>query len=98
MTKQVIATGLNRPWDTSFTPDGTLLYTERNKGTINALMPDGEKRVLYTAPDNGAAEAFTEAGMMGLTADTPESFPTTRYVLACMTSTAPEGNLPGTCE
>jgi aldose sugar dehydrogenase len=48
--------------------------------------------VLYTAPDNASrGEGTVEHGMLGLTTDAPDVFPTTRFVFACLVSTAPPG-------
>jgi aldose sugar dehydrogenase len=68
--------GLANPWDIAFTPEGTMLFTERS-GNIDALA-GGARRVL-TRP----ADVFVqgEAGMMGLAVD--PGFATNRRIYTC---------------
>ena len=68
--------GLHKPWDIAFTPDGTMLFTQK-AGTIDALV-GGNVQNLATPTD---AEAISEAGMMGLAVD--PSFASNRSVFAC---------------
>lgn len=68
--------GLTIPWDAAFTPDGTLLYTER-PGRLSAFS-GGSKRLL-AAP--GDVFASGETGMMGLAVD--PDFASNRVVHVC---------------
>ena len=72
--------GLDHPWDLGFTPDGTLLLTER-PGPVSAVV-GGQKRVLADPPDVVAA---SEAGMMGLAID--PKFAENRLLYTCFAST-----------
>src|SRR3954462_13910568 len=63
-TVTTVVTGLDHVWDIGFTPDGTMLYTER-PGRISALV-GGQKRLLAAPADVVQA---SEAGMMGLAID-----------------------------
>jgi glucose/arabinose dehydrogenase len=76
-----IVTGLANPWDIGFTPDGTMLFTER-PGRIKALV--GTTVHQLAAP----ADIFVsgEAGMEGLAID--PLFATNRTIFTCMASTA----------
>lgn len=74
-----VASNLNRPWDLAFTPDGTMLFTEK-VGRIDAWI-GGTKRVLATPSD---VVVSGESGMMGLAVD--PQFVTNRFVFACFSS------------
>ncbi|WP_222194267.1 PQQ-dependent sugar dehydrogenase [Modestobacter italicus] len=63
---EVVADGLDHPWDVAQAPDGTLLFDERGGG-LTAVLPDGEVRPLET--DLGDLFADGETGLMGLTLD-----------------------------
>jgi glucose/arabinose dehydrogenase len=76
LSVSVVASGLVIPWDVAFTPDGTLLYTER-PGRIGAVV-GGTRRVL-AAPGDVFAE--NEGGMLGMAVD-PE-FSTNRRIYVC---------------
>lgn len=73
--------GIRRPWDIAFTPDGTMLFTER-PGPISALV-GGARRVLGIPPD---VQAVAEGGMMGLAVD--PAFAANRRIYTCLRSTA----------
>ena len=75
---------LSRPWDLAFTPDGTLLYTER-VGRIGAFV-GGVKRTIAAPPD---AVSLSEGGMMGLAVD--PAFAANRRIYACFLSNAVAG-------
>jgi glucose/arabinose dehydrogenase len=75
-----VVSGLNHPWDVAFTPDGTMLFTER-AGRIDALV-DGQARVLAAPAD---VVAQNETGMLGLAVD--PQFATTRQIYTCESST-----------
>lgn len=74
-----VASNLNRPWDLAFTPDGTMVFTER-VGRIDAWI-GGAKRVLATPTD---VVVSGESGMMGLAVD--PQFASNRYLFACFSS------------
>jgi aldose sugar dehydrogenase len=73
--------GLNRPWDLAFTPDGTLLFTLKS-GEINARR-NGATIVMGDPSDVLLAG---EGGMMGLAVD--PGFATNRRIYTCMLSRA----------
>ena len=75
-----VVTGLDHVWDIGFTPDGTMLFTER-PGRISALV-SGQRRVLAAPSDVVRA---SEAGLMGLAID-PE-FASNRLIYVCLAST-----------
>lgn len=76
-----VAGGLDHPWDIAFTPDGTMLATERS-GDIDVVTAAGV-RLLGRPPD---VEAVGEGGMMGLAVD--PAFSTNRRIYTCLRSTA----------
>ncbi|MGY1749176.1 PQQ-dependent sugar dehydrogenase [Modestobacter sp. SYSU DS0511] len=63
---EVVADGLDHPWDVDQAPDGTLLLDER-AGGLTAVLPDGTVRPL----DADFSDLFAqgETGLMGLTLD-----------------------------
>ncbi|MEU2347256.1 PQQ-dependent sugar dehydrogenase [Modestobacter sp. NPDC049651] len=63
---EVVAGGLDHPWDVAQAPDGTLLLDERGGG-LTAVRPDGTVRPLDA--DFGDLFARGETGLMGLTLD-----------------------------
>ncbi|MCV2490452.1 PQQ-dependent sugar dehydrogenase [Geodermatophilus sp. YIM 151500] len=63
---QVVAEGLDHPWDVAQAPDGTLLLDER-PGGLTAVLPGG--RVQDVAADFGDLFAEGETGLMGLALD-----------------------------
>src|SRR3954462_15488038 len=74
----VVADGLDHPWDVARAPDGTLLLDERTGGFI-AVRPDGTVRPVEA--DFGDLYARGETGLMGLVL-TPD-FATSRRILTC---------------
>ena len=62
----VLADGLDHPWDAVQAPDGTLLVGERG-GALTAVLPDGEVRAVEA--DFGDLFAQGETGLMGLAVD-----------------------------
>jgi glucose/arabinose dehydrogenase len=74
-----VVSGLNRPWDIGFTPDGTMLFTEKT-GQINALI-GGETRLLAKPVDSVVSG---EGGMMGLAVDA--NFASNRLIYTCFLS------------
>jgi glucose/arabinose dehydrogenase len=75
---EVLADGLDHPWDVARAPDGTLLLDER-AGGLTAVLPDGT--VQPVAADFGDLFARGETGLMGLVL-TPD-FDTSRRFLTC---------------
>ncbi len=45
-----LASGLSTPWDLDFTPEGDLLFTERDVGTLSVLTREGELRLVGRPP------------------------------------------------
>ena len=45
LTIQELVTGLSTPWDMAFTPDGTMLFTER-QGRLSARLTNGTVRIV----------------------------------------------------
>ena len=79
LTVDTVVSGLHKPWDIAFTPDGTMLFTEKS-GTVNAFV-DGAVRQLAAPSD---VVVNWEAGMMGMAVD--PAFATNRRVYTCMVS------------
>lgn len=71
-----VVTGLTIPWDLGFTPDGTLVFTEKS-GRLSAVI-DGAARLLAAPTD---VFSGGEAGMMGLAVD--PAFSANRIVHVC---------------
>jgi glucose/arabinose dehydrogenase len=74
-----VVTGLSQPWDIAFTPDGTMLFTEKN-GEINALV--GGAPVVMGDPVDSIIAG--EGGMMGMAVD--PNFATNRRIYVCFLS------------
>ena len=81
-------TGLTIPWDVGFTPDGTMLITERG-GKIKVRMVDGEVRVVKDLFDDGDFYVAFEIGLMSILVDS-DDFETNRRFYTCQTH---EGNV-----
>jgi aldose sugar dehydrogenase len=63
---EVVADGLDHPWDVAQAPDGTLLVDER-PGGLTAVLPGG--RVQRVGADFGDLFVLGETGLMGLVLD-----------------------------
>jgi len=94
----VVLEKLENPWDMSFLPDGTMLFTEKCKG-LSVRMPDGKVKALLGMKDSKgyadtASDLFCEgqAGMQGVTFD--PDFAKNRQIFVYSTSsmTAPGTN------
>ena len=85
-----MASGLDRPWDIAFTPDGAMLFTER-PGRLSARLPDGTVRGVTA--DLADLFASGETGFMGLAVD--PAFGANRRIYTCQGSTATSAG-PGT--
>jgi glucose/arabinose dehydrogenase len=78
LTIEVLADGLDHPWDVARAPDGTLLLDER-AGGFTAVLPDGT--VQPVAADLDDLFARGETGLMGLVL--APDFDTSRRFLTC---------------
>ena len=78
-TVSTVIAGLDHPWDAAFTPDGTMLVTER-AGRIDAVV-GGAKRVLAQPAD---AVSTSEGGTLGLAVD--PDFAANRRIYVCFES------------
>lgn len=76
-----VVSGLDHPWEVAFTPDGTMLVTERI-GRIGAVI-GGTRRILAAPSD---VVASSEGGMLGLAVD--PGFATNRRIYTCFQSVA----------
>lgn len=72
------ATGLNIPWDVAFTPDGTMLITERS-GRLIAVSTSGNKRTVEASFTDVWRNG--ELGLMGIVVD--PNFSTNRRFYTC---------------
>ena len=74
--------GIGRPWDLAFLPDGTMVFTERN-GPIRLRLANGSLRTLADPDDVLLA---SEGGMLGVAVD--PDFATNRRIYTCFLSDA----------
>jgi glucose/arabinose dehydrogenase len=74
-----VVTGLNRPWDVGFTPDGTMLFTEKS-GEINARVGTDVRELA----DPADSVISGEGGMMGLAVD--PQYASNRHIYTCFLS------------
>lgn len=84
LTVEVVVSGRSKPWDLAFTPDGTLLFTEK-PGRINAVPGGTAGGPVTTMVQVADIYNTGEAGMMGLAVD--PDFATNRRIYTCMGST-----------
>jgi glucose/arabinose dehydrogenase len=77
--------GLANPWDLAFTPDGTMLFTER-AGRLSARLTDGTVRAL--SADLSDMFASGETGLMGIAVD--PGFASNRRVYTCQGGPGPQ--------
>jgi glucose/arabinose dehydrogenase len=75
---EVLAGGLDHPWDVALAPDGTLLLDERSGG-FTAVLPDGTVQLVEADFDDLFVRG--ETGLMGLVLD--PDFDTNRRFLTC---------------
>ena len=76
-----VATGVNRPWDMAFTPDGTMFVTTKGNSRITKLSGSS---IVALAGQPADAIVLGEGGMMGLAVD--PDFATNRRIYACFLS------------
>ena len=77
--------GLSIPWDIAFTPDGTMLFTQR-AGVLSSRLADGTVQAIDA--DFGDLYANGETGLMGIDAD--PDFTSNRRFYTCQGHTGPE--------
>lgn len=75
VTTSVVASGLEVPWDVSFTGDGRAFVTERDTGVLSELV-DGDLQQVATFPVNAAGEG----GLLGVAASPDFTEDETLYV------------------
>lgn len=80
-----LVSGLSNPWDIAFTPDGTMLFTER-PGRLSARLPDGTVRTL--SADFGDLFVSGETGLLGLAVD--PDFAANRRIYTCQGAVGPQ--------
>ena len=87
VARSTVVSGLSTPWDIAFTPDGTLLFTERGGG-IGVRLVDGTVRRGVFRPADFVAQ--DQSGMLGIAVD--PAFATNRTVYVYMASTLPSAS------
>ncbi|HEY8360595.1 MAG TPA: PQQ-dependent sugar dehydrogenase [Ramlibacter sp.] len=72
LTRTVVLSGLQNPWDIAFTPDGVMLFTEKCRG-LSARLPDGRTVRLFGTEGSAvvASDLFCQgqSGMHGIAVD-----------------------------
>ena len=88
LTRTTIVGGLQHPWDLAFTPDGTMLFTEKCRG-LSARFANGTTVRLFGTAGSSlvAPDLFCEgqSGVHGIAVD-PDFATGTRYVYVFMAS------------
>jgi glucose/arabinose dehydrogenase len=67
LTVNTLVSGLDHPWDITFTPGGSMLFTQRDRGTVNIRRTNGRVRTLVS--NVPGLWASGETGLMGITVD-----------------------------
>ena len=80
-----LVSGLTIPWDLAFTPDGTMLFTERS-GVLSSRLTDGT--VQTVTAEVGDVFSSGENGLMGIVVD--PDFSSNRRFYTCQAHTGPE--------
>ena len=83
LTRTVWLSGLNRPWDIGFLPNGDALVNERI-GRLSIRRASNTAGTLETVAQIPDAVTSGEGGLLGLAID-PE-FSTNRFIYTCLTS------------
>ena len=81
---EVLVDGLSRPWDITFTPDETMLFTQRS-GVLSALLTDGTVQTITV--DMSDFRASGEGGFMAILVD--PKFNANRRFYTCQTHFSP---------
>lgn len=68
LSVETVVGGLSFPWDLGFTPDGSMLFTERG-GTLSALAPGTDAPVPIELRGNEDFLAIWDLGLLGLAVD-----------------------------
>src|SRR5688500_10954243 len=72
LTRTVVMTGLQDPWDIAFTPDGVMLFTEKCRG-VSARLADGKTVRLFGTSGSAllAPDLFCQgqSGVHGIAVD-----------------------------
>lgn len=76
LSTETVVDGLDKPWDVAFTPDGTMLFTEKS-GRVSKVQ-DGQTQSVVTIED---VVSRGEGGLMGLAVD-PE-YAENRFIYVC---------------
>jgi glucose/arabinose dehydrogenase len=84
VVRSTVVSGLSTPWDIAFTPDGTMLFTERGGGLGLRLADGTVRRGLFRPADFVAQD---QSGMLGIAID--PAFATNRAVYVYMASSLP---------
>jgi glucose/arabinose dehydrogenase len=79
LTVQVVASGLDIPWDLTFLPGGSMLYTERASKKLSLRLPNGDTRVILNSP--AGMWASGETGLMSV--EVAADFAKTREFITC---------------
>ncbi len=80
-----LVSGLSIPWDIAFTPDGTMLFTQRS-GVLSSRLPDGTVQTI--SADVSDLFVGGEVGLMAIVVD--PRFSTNRRFYTCQSHTGPE--------
>ena len=80
-----LVSGLTIPWDLAFTPDGTMLFTERS-GVLSSRLTNGTVRTVTA--ELGDVFSSGENGLMGIVVD--PDFASNRRFYTCQAHTGPE--------
>ena len=80
-----LVSGLSIPWDIAFTPDGTMLFTQR-AGVLSSRLADGTVQTIDA--EFGDLFARGETGLMGIVVD--PAFVSNRRFYTCQGHTGPE--------
>jgi glucose/arabinose dehydrogenase len=88
LTRTVVTTGLQEPWDIAFTPDGAMLFTEKCRG-VSARLADGRTVRLFGTGGSSvlAPDVFCQgqSGVHGIAVD-PDFASGTRDIYVYMAS------------
>lgn len=88
VTRTVVMSGLQNPWDIAFTPDGVMLFSEKCRG-VSARLPDGNTVRLFGTTGSAlvAPDLFCQgqSGVHGIAVD-PDFATGTRDIYVFMAS------------